>query len=502
MTWFKKHWGICTVGFLVFLYIAYFSYFTILRYKTLYASYFDLGIMHQTVYNTYQAIIRLDPGRFLELTNPYGPAQIKRMAIHNDILLAFIAPFYFIHAGPETLLVIQTLVLGLGAFAVYGIVREVLRTTPYVTVAGVVFSFAYLMYTPMQRANIFEFHAVTLATTFLLCMFYFFLRKRYRTSLVFFALSILSKEQVALTTFFFGIYAWYCIRKTVPHGNRSIRPFRYPLAVIAGSLVWFAMSMAVIIPYFRGGNHFALTYYADFGDSPLRVILGVLKNPVSLAKYIWHIDTLRYFLFLLGPLAFLAFFSPVQLLIATPEFGINLLSNSWNMRNIIYHYTSVLQPFVFIASVYGLANAAAFLKKRHVPVRTTMMVLLVALFSSVMVFSYLKGPLPFSREADLHPFLYPQKEKADAALWQKTLRNSSLKIAATGHFAPLFSSRRYFYAFSKNYGLADYLVLSVDEVYNYPERDVTIPVYEKLQKDARYRLIYKNENTEVYKKVR
>ena len=103
---------------LVLLYIGYFSYFTILRYRTLYSSYFDLGIMHQTVYNTYQSIKKLDISRFLELTNPYGSDQIKRMAIHNDILLAFLAPFYFIYSGPETLLVIQTIILALGAFAV------------------------------------------------------------------------------------------------------------------------------------------------------------------------------------------------------------------------------------------------------------------------------------------------------------------------------------------------------------------------------------------------
>src|SRR3989344_5193636 len=99
--------------FMILLYIGYFSYFTILRYQTLYSSYFDLGIMHQTVYNTYQSIKKLDISRFLELTNPYGPGQIKRMAIHNDILLAFLAPFYFIYPGPETLLVIQTIILAL-----------------------------------------------------------------------------------------------------------------------------------------------------------------------------------------------------------------------------------------------------------------------------------------------------------------------------------------------------------------------------------------------------
>ena len=67
--------------------------------------------------------------------------------------------------------------------------------------------------------------------------------------------------------------------------------------------------------------------------------------------------------------------------------------------------------------------------------------------------------------------------------------------------APLFASRRYFYNFSQDYYLADYVVLNVDEIYNYPGKDALIPVYERLQKDKRFKFIYKNENLEVYKKI-
>jgi len=94
--------------FFILAYIGYFSYFTILRYKTLYASYYDLGIMHQTVFNTYKAISTGDWSRFLEMTSTTGSEQIKRMAIHNDPLLAFFAPFYFIHSR-SNLLIIQLL---------------------------------------------------------------------------------------------------------------------------------------------------------------------------------------------------------------------------------------------------------------------------------------------------------------------------------------------------------------------------------------------------------
>ncbi|MBI4973210.1 DUF2079 domain-containing protein [Candidatus Roizmanbacteria bacterium] len=469
---------------LILLYIGYFSYFTILRYKTLYSSYFDLGIMHQTVYNTYQAIKRHDMSRFLELTNPFGPEQIKRMAIHNDILLAFMAPFYFIYSGPETLLVIQTVVLALGAWAVFLIAKQVFEKEKKRNLMGLIFVTAYLLYPPMQRANIFEFHAVTLATTTLLFMFYFWLIKKYKWSFLFFILSIIAKEQVALTTLFFGLF-------TLFESWKSNKIFRFSLLIIITSIIWFAASMLIIIPYFRGSNHFALNYYADFGDSPMRIILGILDKPWSIGKYIFNLDTLRYFFLLLGPTAFLSLLSPLHLFIALPEFGINLLSNNWNMRNIVFHYTSVIQPFVFIAAIYGTKK---FSQRRLIIVG-----IIILIFS--LLFSYFIGPLPYSRAREVHPFLYPQKERTDTAFWQNLLKNKKLKVSATGQLAPFFSSRRFFYVFSKNYNLADYVVLSLNEIYNYPDKDTLIPVYEKLQKDKRYRFIYKNENMEVYKKL-
>lgn len=493
---FARHKTAVILWAMIALYVGYFSYFTILRYKTLYASYFDLGIMHQTVYNTYQAIRTGNWSRFLELTNPYGPEQIKRMAIHNDILLAFMAPFYFIYSGAETLLVIQSVVLGLGAWAVFRIAGFVFAKIRHKNAIALVFAFAYLMYTPMQRANIFEFHAVALATSFLLFMFYFALVKRYRLSFAFLLLSLFSKEEVGLTTSFFALYLFY---EWFRDGRKG-RPV-FPAVVLLSSLAWFLTSMLLIIPHFRGGgNHFALNYYADFGDSPLKVIFGVMENPKNLFKYIWHIDTLRYFWFTLGPLGLLSLLSPLRLLIAAPEFGINLLSNNWNMRNIIYHYTSVIQPFVFISAIYGAYNLTQFKK---IPFHKRLPLIIPAfLIATTVLFSYFKGPLPYSREAEVYPYLYPQKYRDAAAFWKDLLRNKRWRVSTTGHMAPFFSDRRYYYIFSKNYQLADFVILDLEEIYNYPEKETFIPAYEALVKDKRFRLVYKNENLEVYRKIR
>jgi uncharacterized membrane protein len=493
---FIKHASLCVVLFFVLAYVGYFSYLTVLRNTTLYSSYFDLGIMHQTVFNTYKAITSGDWSRFLELTNPYGPEQIKRMAIHNDIILAPLALLYFIHAGPETLLIFQTIVTALGAVFVYLIAQIVLAKYRNHSLLSVLLAVSYLLFPSVERANLYDFHGVVLATTLLLGMYYWYLTKKYALSIVCLLLALLTKEQVGLTTAFFGGITLF--QKWLEHKKSFLLKREWFLSSVIGiSIVWFALSIVYIIPHFRGGHHFALEYYTDF------------RHPLKLLSYIFHWDTVRYFVFMLGPAGFLALISPLYLMMATPEFAINLLSSSWNMRNIVFHYTAVINPFVIIASIYGVRKLLLWFERNEVQSRTSRLrskykqtPLAVGMYILIMtlLFAYFKGPLPFSREREVHPFLYPQTEYKEVAQWSKVLRSEQLKISTTGQLAPHFTSRRYYYTFSEHYPLADYIVLRLTEIYNYPEKDTLIPLYNKLVQDDRFELIYKSEGLEVYKK--
>ncbi len=519
LNWIFRKRYLLVLLFFMAAYVWYFSSFTILRYKTLYASYFDLGIMHQTVFNTYKAISTGDLSRFLELTNPLNSEQIKRMAIHNDPLLALFAPFYFIFSGPETLLVLQSIILSLGAIAVFKISQEVFKANKYRDLISLIFASGYLLYYPLQLANIFEFHAVTFATSGLLFMFYFWLVKKYWWSFIFFILCLLSKEQVALTTMMFGIYSiifCHCEQfKTAKQSHFSIKgllrrftprndtDWYYSLAIILISIFWFAVSVFYIIPLFRGGDHFATERYSELGDSPIKIILNLVLNPLTLAKYIFRKESWDYFVNLLGPVGFLSVLSPLQFLISLPELAINLLSQNGRMRYMIYHYTAVLTPFVFISAIYG-ANKLINFKYQISNFKTTdqksKITILLLLFVTVY-YAYFKGPLPFAKTKNIHPYKYVAKEVTDVALWGRILKDENLKISSVGQLSPFFTSRRYFYTFSDRYKLADYVIIRLNEIYQYPEKDELIPVYEDLIEDPNFRLIYQKTNFEVYKKI-
>ncbi len=157
-----------TLSLLFAAYTVYFSTISILRYEHYYTGRFDLGNMAQTVWNTLH-------GRVFEFTNPDGTEIVSRLAFHADFLLVLLAPFYMIWEDPRMLLLIQTIVVAAGAFLVYAFANKILNNKAL----ALTFAFIYLINPSVQRANIYDFHAVTLATTFLLGAFYFLYKKQY-----------------------------------------------------------------------------------------------------------------------------------------------------------------------------------------------------------------------------------------------------------------------------------------------------------------------------------
>ena len=493
----QSHWPEILLGIIIVAYIGYFSYFSILRYRTLYSHYFDLGIMHQTVYNTFISLKTGDFTRFLELTNPHGFDQIKRMAIHNDMFLALMAPFYFIYSGPEMLLVIQAIAVGLGTLAVYGISKVVFHKMRNTRLIALFFSFVYLMYPPLQRATQFDFHAVVLATPLILLMFYLYLQKRLLLSFLCAIAIVLTKEQVGLTLASFGSIT--LLQNGLQMGKKeySRKIVLFGVSLIVMGIGWFILSMTYIIPYFRHGVHFALEYFGDFGDSPTSVFIGLIKNPLRISSYLFRKDTYEYLYTILGPMGFLSLFSPIHLIIAAPELAINLLSKSQAMRNTYFHYTAVITPFIVISAIYGFRFCIRMIPK----VNKYIWMFISFNVACVIYFSITQSPLPYSLRKEIHPFAWPVNARFDAFEWQRILADDGIKVMASGSLAPVFASRRYLYNFSEKYDLADYIVLSREEVYNGYEYFKTIKPYEKLVNDIRYTNIYKNGTFEVYKKL-
>lgn len=505
----RQNWQISVVCLFVLIYCAYFSTFTILRTQHLYAHYYDLGIMHQVTHNSYRALATGDWDRMLEQTNPFGPEQIKRMAIHNDIMLALISPLYFIHDGPETLLVVQAVTVGLGAFFVFALAWQVFKKRPRAQTIAMIFALLYLFNPLVQRANIYEFHSVTLSTTLILGMFYFWQVKRYGLSLLLFFLSLLTKENVPLTTACFGLYIlvkeiqWKELWKKKWQYLKTHRPSLFAVSVFVLSVAWFFLSVKVIIPYFRvdGEWHFAMDFYAEYGDSPVEVIIGVLTNPMMILSVIFSPERLEYFLRHFGYGGFLAFLSPLTLAMSAPEFAINTLSSNDSMRNPHLHYTALITPIMFISMIFGSHTLIQFLEWKLPKKKYITQAVMAYLISATVMFAWYTGPLPGARMPDTDPLVAAHPEHEVVKKWAQTLENEDIKICTTGRLAPYFTNRRYFYDLSSRYKLADYVIVWEEEAREGWGSDWMSGVYDTIQYDDNFKLVDSGAGIDVFMKT-
>jgi uncharacterized membrane protein len=455
-----------------------------MKYEAFYANYYDLGIMDQTVYNTFR-------GRFLELTDPEGINNIKRMAIHNDFFLAFLAPFYFIYQGPETLLVIQSIIIAFGALGLYLISIRLIKNKWL----SLLFAFSYLMFVPLQRANLFDFHAVSVVPTFLIFMFYFGATKKYFWSFVFALLAMSTKEQVALTCAMYGIYM------AIPyfHKGNDKKQTLFGIAMMILGVLWVAVIYFLIIPtYGKNGSHFAMFRYSHLGSTPAEIIKNVITQPIKTIGYLFDTDSLRYFWFLYGPTLFLSFLTPCIAIIPIFDFAINLLSNDPNMKNIIFQYTSVITPFVFISAIYGFVKIKDKFPKININYLGSLILI------SVLLFSWVKSPLPWSMEAEVIQFLYPVENIKGINEWVQKLSDENLVISTTAPLAPHFTHHKTIYIFDNRFEKSDYIVIAKSDIvgHRYPYDTNIDVIYLALQKSKLFEKIYAVGDLEVYKKIK
>lgn len=469
------------------------------------ASYFDLGIMHQTVFNTYKALMTADITRILELTDPHGSGeQITRIGIHNDVLMGFIAPLYVIHSGPETLLLVQTAVIASGALALYFIVRHL---TAHVNNAqsnvkealSIIVPLAYLMYFPLQRVNLYEFHAVALSIGFLLWMYSAYLARRWGWGILFGLSALLSKEQVGMSISLFAIVE--VIRRFKAHLSHHALTWKYLrsflrqktvktlLFISLFTMAYSLLSVYLLIPFFRINqqDHFALHYYIKNGSNTLDLLVQYLAHLVSLesVQYVWKV---------LFPVLFLPLLS-IYFLPAIPDLLINLLSNNSYMRNTYFHYTAILIPWFFIALSHSFS--------RILQMKNTRVVwgLMGAFCVSILVASARFGPLPYSTSHENSLWFESNPNSDDIHEWQRIVNDDTVAVSTTGKLAPHFAGRRYFYDFGVHYDKAQYVIVQPDDMSNYWNKDVLYEAYNTLQADARYALIHQNNNFEVYKRI-
>ncbi len=185
---------------------------------------------------------------------------------HSSLILFLLAPLYAVFRHPMTLLVVQSTALALGALPIHGLARRELRHDGLALVCAAL----YLLQPAIGYANLFEFHPEMLATPMLAAAFFCLRSGRKHATVIWAALALLCREDVALVVAMLGLYAllW----------NRPRRA-RLALGMFAAAAASLAVTFLVLRPAFTHGESDYAGVYRQWGTTIGSVIVGVLSRP-------------------------------------------------------------------------------------------------------------------------------------------------------------------------------------------------------------------------------
>ena len=391
----------------VVVYIALFLYWTFRHHDGLGTFSFDLGIFDQGVWllSRFESPFITINGRPL-----FGD--------HTSFILLPWALVYRLIPSPKVLLASQTLALGLGAWPAFLIAREKLRSEMLAALLAV----AYLLHPVLGWTNYSEgFHPDAFEIPLVLLAVWFLIRHRWVGYGICVVSLLLVKEDVALLTFPLGVYV-------------ALRHDRRIGWITCGvSAAYFLAAFWLIIPAFLGAGTI-YTGRIPFGG-PAGFLSKAVTHPGQVLSYLVTEERFWYLWQLFAPLAFVAWWAPSVLLIATGPLALNLISNFHYQFDVRHHYSTLVFPVLMVATIFGVASAPR--RYRHAIVGV--------IVAASLGCAYAWSPTPGGR---VHPYI-ADPGSASVASFRRAARliPKNAVVSAYHQYVPQLGHREEIYMF-------------------------------------------------------
>ncbi len=418
-------------------YMAAFTGLSIARHHAFNTRGFDLGIFDQTLWG-----LANNHAIFSTVVGDY-------LFSHHAFFLFFpLSLVYRLASSVELLLILQSIVLGLGAIPLYSIARKRLGGT--LALLPVVL---YLLYPSLNYVNLEDFHIETFAITSTLLSFYFLEQKRAKLFLAAITFTALIKEDAALIAMTTGMYA-VIFKRMIKTG----------FIAILISLIVFLAATQLFMPHFSGGK-LQLEGFESLGTTFPEIVKNLVLHPASAIGLALKAEKFAYLAMLLLPLVAIPLLAPEVLFGALPAFAVSLLSNQPQRYSIFFHYSANIIPFVFVALIVGLGRfqkIAAYLKRQlagkteNATAAAVMAATIAFLLSLTILSAYSYGPLPGSKSFSFDSYNYNSEHaKAGREILKLIPQNAS--VSASNTAVPHLSQRESIYTFPNPFHKSWYL---------------------------------------------
>ena len=269
---------------------------------------------------------------------------------HFSPVFLLIGLVYRLVEHPLTLLVIQSVALGLGAVAVYYLALLRCRHAALALLAVAL----YIFNPYIHHSNAHDFHMSPLAIPSVLWMFVFVESGKQGLAATAAVLAFSIEESILLPLAGFGLY--------LVAFRPGWRMFGVVLTTCA--VAYFCLIIKVLFPMFSP-NHglFFWDRYANLGANFNDALLHLLGNPLwaAMETLVSRNQYVCLFYFLI-PVAFLPLFSWREACLIAIPLSIMFLSQNSGMNKLGFHYSAPTLPFLFFGVVHGLARVARFVE--------------------------------------------------------------------------------------------------------------------------------------------
>lgn len=442
----RKHGPLLCVCVAVTVYVVFMGVYNVRWHHKMKTHNFDLAIDNNLIFSALK-------GAHMESTVTQGNNPGQYLATHAKLGQYVILPIYALYPKPETLIVIQGLLLGLGALPLFGFAKRFVSSWMAVGI-----SLCYLAYHPLHSANFCESKYLSLSGFFVLATFWAIEYKRPVLYGLAFVCAMLMREDVPVGLAVGGMVL-------LLSGRRPL----YGGITIVVSVVWFLILRSLMD---KAGSWWFPGMYKGLWSPGQEgygsVLKTVITNPLFVLNRVIEKDKVIYLMHLLVPLAFLPARRWYLWAAFLPGTALTLFVTDYKpIFGYSFQYVMHWVPYLFLA--VPLALAAIQKSSEDGVFRARGAFVAMALATSTMSYNYgafARRPSSVKGGYFYIDFTISEAEEKRYAELKEIIRDipPDASVVATEQVGPHVSSRRLMYALRRGVYDAEYMLAAKSEL--------------------------------------